>query len=165
MLMGRTSKKQIDEVQKCTSSICLPLLFYCLLLVIFVIPFVVVPIFGCIHPKITHEASEQKGNNQHKEWSRTKPVYPHSHHFSFYSPAVQSPTTRFLGVFRHFQGSPRLSVPFCCCVLYAFRIGFHALQFLIYQFYCKLRVHFWGGVFPAWSVLSLLRGGNLLFRT
>lgn len=24
MLMGRTSKKQIDEVQKCTSSICCP---------------------------------------------------------------------------------------------------------------------------------------------
>ena len=29
----------------------------------------------------------------------------------------------------------------------------------------KVRVHFRGGVFPAWSVLSLLRGGNLLFRT
>ena len=43
-------------------------LFYCcifihLLLVILVIPFVVIPVFGSIHPQITHEAGKQEGDN------------------------------------------------------------------------------------------------------
>lgn len=110
MLMGRTSKKQIDEVHFCTSSICCPL-FYCLLLVIFVIPFVVVPIFGCIHPKITHEASEQKGNNSTKNGVERNPFIHIATIFILFPCRSKSDNT-FLGVFRHFQGSPRLSVPF-----------------------------------------------------
>lgn len=70
--MGRTSKKQIDDVQKCTSSICCP--------------FVLLPALGNIrntvcsypglwlhHPKITHEASEQKGNNDTKNGVERNP--------------------------------------------------------------------------------------------
>ena len=44
--------------------------------------------------------------------SRTKFVCPHNRRFSFCTPAVQSPPTRFLGDFRHFQGFSRLFVPF-----------------------------------------------------
>lgn len=72
MLMGRTSKKQIDDVHFCTSSICCPFVLLPVL-VIFVIPFVVIPVFGCIHPKITHEASEQKGNNDTKNGVERNP--------------------------------------------------------------------------------------------
>lgn len=61
---------------------------------------------------IRKSEKEKEDITKEAAMSRTKPVYPHSHRFSSCSPAVQSPLTRFLGIFQHFQGFPRLSVPF-----------------------------------------------------
>ena len=66
-----------------------------------------------LHPP-TDNTSDRRtiGRKKHKGLSTLKLSCPHSCHFSFCFPAVQSPPTRFLGDFRHFQGFSRLFVPF-----------------------------------------------------
>lgn len=53
-----------------------------------------------------------QGRKQHKGLNTWKRSCPHSCHFSFCFPAVQSPPIRFLGDFQHFQGFPCLFLPF-----------------------------------------------------
>lgn len=113
-----------------------------------------------LHPP-TDNTSDRRtiGRKKHKGLSTLKLSCPHSCHFSFCFPAVQSPPIRFSGDFRHFQGFPCLFPPSWLCVLYALCIGFHALQFLKHQLYRKLRIYFGRGVLSlSGAVLSLLIG-------
>ena len=113
-----------------------------------------------LHPP-TDNTSDRRtiGRKKHKGLSTLKLSCPHSCHFSFCFPAVQSPPIRFSGDFRHFQGFPCLFLPSWLCVLYALCIGFHALQFLKHQLYRKLRIYFGRGVLSlSGAVLSLLIG-------
>lgn len=113
-----------------------------------------------LHPP-TGNTSDRRtiGKKQHKGLSTLKLSCPHSCHFSFCFPAVQSPPIRFLGDFQHFQGFPCLFLPFGCCILYALRISFYTLQFLKHKFYRKLRIYFGRGVLSlSGAVLPLLIG-------
>lgn len=65
-----------------------------------------------LHPP-TDNTSDRRtiGRKKHKGLSTLKLSCPHSCHFSFCFPAVQSPPIRFSGDFRHFQGFPCLFPP------------------------------------------------------